>query len=110
MTVTLQSRLARLERSPQTGQPVMRSKPVNWLAFAELITGIAKAGYLDLETGNWQLCPYEAMDAAEFAEGMPFFMSAGKLAKDGRAYVVTAPADDAGRPFYDWLAEAMNGA
>ena len=106
--MTLQSRLARLERSPQTGQPVTRSKPVNWLAFAETMSSMAQI--FEQELLYCQPPPNEPMDLAEFAEGMPFFMSAGKLAKHGRAYVVTAPVDDAGRPFYDWLTEAMNGA
>lgn len=107
--MTLQSRLARLERRPKAVAPIAwSSKPVDWLAFAELITGMAKAGYLDLEAGHWQLWPYEAMDAAEFAEGVPSFVTAGKLAKDGRIWLATAPADDPAFPLYRWLAGAMN--
>ncbi len=110
---TIAARLAKLEqRRPPTpsrdaGSP---NYAESWLDLAVLLAGMAEIGAVDLVTGQWTISAQTAgpLFLDEFADGIPAYLTAGKLRQEMGVYVTAAPEADAGRPFYHWLAAALN--
>lgn len=115
---TIQARLDRLEkqrRSPNyaptpshdAGSP---NYAEGWLDLAVVLAGMAEIGAVDLETGQWTITDETSgpLFLDEFTDGIPAYLTAGKLRQEQGYYFATAPEDDAGRPFYHWLAAALN--
>lgn len=109
---TIAARLAKLEqrRPPTPSRDAFPERPESWLELAVVLAGMAEIGYIDLVTGQWTL-PGDTdgpMFPSEFTDGIPVYLTAGKLRQEMGVYFAAAPQDDAGRPFYDWLAGALN--
>lgn len=107
---TIQARLDKLEKQRRPPTPSHDAGPEGWLDLAVLLAGMAEIGAVDLATGQWTITDVTSgpLFLDEFTDGIPAYLTAGKLRQEQGFYFVAAPEDDAGRPFYDWLAGALN--
>lgn len=112
---TIAARLAKLEQRRREQErlldwAILDAMPISWLELAALIAGMAEAGYFNFETGQWQITDETSgpLYLDEVIDGLPYWLAGGQLRQEQGYYFAAAPQDDAGRPFYDWLAGALN--